>query len=193
MLYPPCYHIPAEGSLVVTAIHGRVHDLQSTSVALRQGKGPFRWAAHQILGVTSKKVRSENSFGTCGAHTGWYWAEVSTGGICNSSINPRLTLNGQSPVEKKRLICVVLGFQMAVEGSYRQACAAAIALHPMMFCGGVDWSLLLPVVCRFRVGYLYVPWDTHHDFCLVRVHPEANAFKEGNKYIYGALQPNRVS
>jgi hypothetical protein len=38
MLYPPCYPIPEQGSLVVTAVHGRVRDLQSTSVALRQGK-----------------------------------------------------------------------------------------------------------------------------------------------------------
>ncbi len=140
-----------------------------------------------------KKVRSENSFITCNVHTGWYWAEVSTGGIRNSLINPRLTLNGQFLVENKQPIRVMLGFQMALEGSCCQACAADIALYPMMFCGGVDWSLLLRVVRRFRVGYLYVSRDACHDFCLVRVRPEANAFKEGNKFIHGALQLNRVS
>ncbi len=56
-----------------------------------------------------KKVRLENSFGTCNAHTGRYWVEVSTGGIRNSLINPRLMLNGQFLVENKQLIRVVLG------------------------------------------------------------------------------------
>jgi hypothetical protein len=193
MLYPPCYPIPAQGSLVVTAIHGCVRDLQSTSVALQQGKGPFRWEAHQILGVTSKKVRSEKSFKTCDAHTDRYWAEVSTGGIHNSSINPRLMLNCQFLVENKQPIRIVLEFQMALEGSRCQAGAADITLHSMTFRSGVNWSLLLRVVHRFRVGYSYVPQDAHHDFCLVRVCPEVNAFKEGNEYIHGALQPNRVS
>jgi hypothetical protein len=137
MLYPPCYPIPAQDSLVVTAVHCRVRDLQSTSVALRQGKGPFRWAAHQFLGVTSKKVRSENSFGACNAHTSRYWGEVSTGGIRNSLVNPRLTLNGQFPLENKQPIRVVLGFQMALEGSCCQAHTADITLHPMTFHGGL--------------------------------------------------------
>ncbi len=126
-------------------------------------------------------------------HTSRYWAEVSTIGIYNSLVNSRLMLNGQFLVESKQPILVVLGFQMALEGSCRQAHAADITLHSMTFCGGVDWSLLLRMVCRFRVGYLYVPRDARHDFCFVRVCPEANAFKEGNKYIHGTLQPNRVS
>ncbi len=69
MLYFPCHPILAQGSLVVGAIHGGIQDLQSTLGALRQGKGPFRWATHQILGVTSKKMRSESSFGASNAHT----------------------------------------------------------------------------------------------------------------------------
>jgi hypothetical protein len=174
------------------AVHGRVRDLQSISVALRQGKGPFHWAAHQILGVMLKKVRLENSFGACNTHTSRYWAEVSTGGIRNSLVNPRLTLNGQFLVENKQPIHVVLGFQMASEGSCRQAHAADITLHLMTFRGGVKWSLLLCVVRSFRVGYSYVPQDARHDFCFARVRLEANAFKEGNKYIHSTLQPNRV-
>jgi hypothetical protein len=137
-------------------------------------------------------MRSENSFGACDAHISWYWAEVSTSGIRNSLINPRLMLNSQFLVENKQPKCVVLGFHMALEGSRRQAHAADITLHLMMFCGGVDWSLLLRMIRRFRVGYSYVPQDACHDFCFVRVFPEANAFKEGNKYIHGAQQPNRV-
>ncbi len=76
---------------------------------------------------------------------------------------------------------------MASEGSRRQAHDADITLHPMTFRGGVDWSLLLRVVRCFHVGYSYVPRDARHDFCFVRVCPEANAFKEGNEYIHGAL------
>ncbi len=139
-----------------------------------------------------KKMRSENSFGACDRHTSQYWAEVSTGGVCNSSVNLRLVLNGQFLVENKQPIRVVLGFQMALEGSCCQAHAADITLHPMTFCGGVGWSLLLRMVCRLHVGYSYVPRDARHDFSFVRVCPEANAVKEGNEYIHGALQPNRV-
>ncbi len=142
--------------------------------------------------MLSKKVRSENSFRAYNAHTSLYWVEVSTGGIRNSSVNPRLTLNGQFPVENKQPIRVMLGFQMALEGLRRQAHAADITLQPMTFRSGVDWSLLLRVVRRFRVDYSYVPREARHDFCFVRVHPEANAFKEGNEYIHGALQPNRI-
>jgi hypothetical protein len=80
-----------------------------------------------------------------------------------------------------------------LEGSRRQTYAAEVTLHPMTFRSGVDWSLLLRVVCRCCVGYPYVPRDTCHDFCLVGVRPEANAFKEGNEDGHGALQPNRVS
>jgi hypothetical protein len=82
---------------------------------------------------------------------------------------------------------------MASEGSCHQAHAADITLHPLIFCGGVNWSLLRRMVRRFRVGYLYVPWDARHDFCFFRVCPKASAFNEGNDYIHGALQPNRVS
>jgi hypothetical protein len=42
------------------------------------------------------------------------------------------------------------------------------------------------------VGYLYIPWDAHLDFGLVRVHPEADAFKKGDEDVQGALQPDRV-
>ncbi len=140
MLFPPCYPILAEGGLVVTPIHGRVRDLQSASVTLGQRKGPFRWAAYQILGVTLKKVRSEHSFGACGTNTCRYWARICTGGIRNSLVNPRLTLNGQLSIENERPIRVMLGFQMASEGSRRQAHAAEVTLHPMTFRGGVDWS-----------------------------------------------------
>ena len=63
----------------------------------------------------------------------------------------------------------------------------------MMFRGGVDWSVLLRVVRLFRVGYPYVPRDARHDFCLIRVRPEANAFKECDENIEGALQPDGVS
>jgi hypothetical protein len=62
----------------------------------------------------------------------------------------------------------------------------------MMICNGVDRSVLLRVVCLFCVGYLYVLRNARHDFCLVRVRPKADAFKEYYKNVEGALQPNRV-
>jgi hypothetical protein len=98
MLYPPRNPLPAEGSLVVMTIHGRVRDLQSESVTLWQGKGPFRWATHQILGVMPKKVRLENSFGACDTHASWYWEKICTGGV---PINPGLTLNSQFSIENE--------------------------------------------------------------------------------------------
>jgi hypothetical protein len=101
----------------VMTIHGCVRDLQSASVALRQGKGPFHWATHQILGVTSKKVRLENSFGACDAHASRYWEKICTGGVRISSVNLGLTLSSQFLIENNRPIRVVLGFQMALEGS----------------------------------------------------------------------------
>jgi hypothetical protein len=110
MLFPPRYPIPAEGSLVVTAIHGRVRDLQSASVTLGQWKEPFRWAAYQILGVTLMKVRSEYSFGAWGTNTCRYWARICTGGIRNSSVNQRLMLNNQLLIENEQPIRVMLGF-----------------------------------------------------------------------------------
>ncbi len=63
----------------------------------------------------------------------------------------------------------------------------------MMLHGGVDWSVLLCVVRFFCVSYSYIPRDAGHDFCLVRVCPEANAFKQGHGNIEGALQPDEVS
>jgi hypothetical protein len=48
------------------------------------------------------------------------------------------------------------------------------------------------MVCRFHVGYSYIPQDARHDFGLVRVLLEANAFKKGDEDVQGALQPDRV-
>ncbi len=70
----------------------------------------------------------------------------------------------------------------------------------MMFCGGVNWSLLLlhvvhgmPLWCGLLA--LYITCVTHHDFyCFVRVCPEANAldFKEFDENVEGQ-QPDRIS
>ena len=63
----------------------------------------------------------------------------------------------------------------------------------MTFCSGVDRSVLLRVVRLFCVGYPYVPMDARHEFCLVWVCPEADAFKEFYKNVKGTLQPDGVS
>ncbi len=42
------------------------------------------------------------------------------------------------------------------------------------------------------VVYLYVTWDARHDFRLVRVCPEANASKEGDKYVHCTLQSDMI-
>jgi hypothetical protein len=140
MLYFPHHPILSQGSLIVGAIHGGVRDFQSTLGAPQQGKGSFHWAAHQILGVTSKKMRSESSFGACNAHTCRYRARIGTGGIYNSLVDPWPTLNGQFSIENKGPIRIVLGLQMALEGSRCKARAANIALHPTMLRGGVNRS-----------------------------------------------------
>jgi hypothetical protein len=62
----------------------------------------------------------------------------------------------------------------------------------MTFCGGVDWSLLLHMVCLVGVGYLYISRDARHDFNLVRVRPEANAFKEDDKDVHCTVQPDMI-
>jgi hypothetical protein len=101
------------------AIHGGIQDLQSTSVALWQGKGPFHWAAHQVLGMALKKMQSENSFGACNTHTCRYQTEIGAGGICISLVDGSLMLNGQFLIENKQLIRVVLCLQVTLEGSCR--------------------------------------------------------------------------
>ena len=63
----------------------------------------------------------------------------------------------------------------------------------MTFRSGVDRSVLLRVVRLFCVGYPYVPRDARHDFHLVGVRPEADAFKEFYENVEGALQPDGVS
>ncbi len=63
----------------------------------------------------------------------------------------------------------------------------------MTFCSGVDRSVLLRVVCLFCAGYPYIPRDARHDFHLVRVFPEADAFKEFYENVEGALQSDGVS
>ncbi len=93
----PCHPIPAHGSLTVPAIDGCIHDLHSTSVVLWQGKGPFNWAAHQILGVLLKKV----SFGACNAHTSWNWTEVGFGDNYSSLVNNSFMLTSQFPIENQ--------------------------------------------------------------------------------------------
>jgi hypothetical protein len=87
----------------------------------------------------------------------------------------------------------MLHLHMAEEGSRQEAHATDVALHPIILCGEVDWSVLLRVACLFHVGYLYIPRDAHHDFHFVRVCPEADAFKEGHKNVESALQPDGVS
>ena len=119
MLLFPCHPILTHCSMVVAAIHGCIQDLQPTSVALWQRKGPFHWAAHEILGVVSKKVRLEYSFGACNAHTRRNWTDVGSGGICNSTVDHSITLNGQFSTENKEPIRVVLRLQVALEGSRR--------------------------------------------------------------------------
>ncbi len=63
----------------------------------------------------------------------------------------------------------------------------------MTLCGGVDWSVLLRVVCLFCVGYPYIPRNACHDFSFARVRSEADAFKQNHKDVKGALQPDGVS
>ncbi len=63
----------------------------------------------------------------------------------------------------------------------------------MMFRSRVDRSIMLRVVPLFCVGYPYVPRDACHDFRLVGVCPEADAFKEFYENVKGALQPDGVS
>ena len=85
-----------KGCLVTSAIRGRNQDLQSTCVALQQGKGPFHWAAHQVLGMALKKVQVENGlFRACNART------------CHMPVPDRnryrwrFTRNGQFSIENK--------------------------------------------------------------------------------------------
>ncbi len=82
---------------------------------------------------------------------------------------------------------------MTAKGSCRKAHTTDVALHPMMLCGGIDCSVLLRVVPLFCIGYTYIPRDAWHDFCFVRVHPEADAFKQSHENIEGTLQPDGVS
>ena len=119
MLLLPCHPVLTHRSLIVAAIHGCIQNLQPISVALWQQKGPFHWAAHKILGVASKKVQLENSFGACNAHTSRNWTDIGSGGIHNSTVDHSVTLNGQFLIEKKGPIRVVLRLQAALEGSRR--------------------------------------------------------------------------
>ncbi len=63
----------------------------------------------------------------------------------------------------------------------------------MTLCGEADWSVLLHVVRLFCVRYLCIPRDARHDFCLVWVYPEDDAFKQSHENVEGALQPDGVS
>jgi hypothetical protein len=87
----------------------------------------------------------------------------------------------------------MLCLQMAAEGSRCKTHATDVTLHPMMFCSGVDRSVLLRVVHLFCVGYPYAPRDARHDFHLVGVRSEADAFKEFYENVEGALQSDEVS
>ena len=119
MLRFPPHPVLTQGSLMVLAIHGIIRKLQSTSVPLQQWMGPFHWAVHQILGMALKKIRLENSFGACNAHTCQYPTEVGSSGICNSSVDDSFMLKGQFLIENKGPIHVVLCLQVALEGSRR--------------------------------------------------------------------------
>ena len=51
--------------------------------------------------MTSKKVRSENSFGACDAHTSRNRTDIGSGGVRNSTVDDSFTLNDQFPIENK--------------------------------------------------------------------------------------------
>jgi hypothetical protein len=73
--------------------------------------------SHHTRGVALKKVQLESSFRARDAHASRHRAKVCAGGIWDSLIDLRLTINGQLSIENKQPIRVMLGLQMTLEGS----------------------------------------------------------------------------
>jgi hypothetical protein len=99
--------------------------------------------------------------------------------------------NNNVPVEYEQLENVLLGLQVALEGSSHEAGATDFTLNPMTLRCCCVPSLLIGVLL-LRPGNLYPSRHACYGLRLIQVCQEANAFKKFDQNVEGRLEPHRA-